>query len=293
MNVIVTSSGLIGTATEVATDPAVLDATICACPLAAVTHVVAPGLSDSLAANNPGSLCASNNYWNQSVFGNGWLSDPTHFSFPSGSSLTLTLNDRDATGAPCDPVTTNCSAQSFASAEYKTFCYHGYGTYTATITPPQQPSSGTVTGFFTYTDGNDGTVGANNTAWHDEIDIELLGRAPQPGDSAAFGSCAGTPLIVQANYFVKGVGNHEKAFCLPFGTYTYSFAWTAGSIVWSFSDSNGSHVLHQVDCMTTPCPTQPGRVFMNLWANTTGDAWVGPFTYNGPWSAVFANVSAP
>ena len=40
-------------------------------------------------------------------------------------------------------------------------------------------------------------------------------------------------------------------------------------------------------------PTQPGRVFLNLWANNSGLSWVGPFTYHGPYHAVFTDVSVP
>jgi hypothetical protein len=279
---------------DLATPAVVADCSnLTACPILTATHTVAAAFSDTLTAQNPARWCASNNYWNHGDFAVGWLSDPTHLAF-SSSGLTLTLNDKDAVGAHCASSSTNCSNRNFASGEYKTECYHWYGTYTATIAPPAQPSSGIVTGFFTYTDGDpvhEGTVGENGTNGHDEIDFELLGRPPIAGD---IGTCTPTSLVVQTNYFAKNVGLHAKAYCLPYGTYTYTFTWASSSITWSILDLIGTTLASRTEPRGTgPWPTQPGRVFLNLWANSSGAPWVGQFTYSGPRSAVFSNVSVP
>lgn len=295
----VSQGSLHGNALVVATPSGVVNRLICpSCPpgtpLVTATHLSAPSFTAAqLATHDSLVWCASDNYWNKFPFGVGWRSDPTHVSF-SSSGLKLTMNDEHAVGVPCSASPSNCAGQSYASGEYKTTCFHGYGLYTATITPPAQPFSGIVTGFFTYTiDGTeDGTIGENNpTSSWDEVDIEILGRPTKSGDIALVSNaCQGTPLILQTNYFAKGVGLHEKAYCLPYGTYTYSFMWTASNITWSV---NGTAIRTENRVPGLPWPTQPGRVFMNLWANTSGQSWVGPFSYNGPRSAVFSNVSVP
>jgi hypothetical protein len=173
-----------GNPLEVATEDGVLDPADCnSCSLVTVTHLVDAALVNEPLSADSDTWCASN-YWNGSAteFESAWLSDPTHVGF-SPSGLTMTLNDRDEAGNPCEPSPgDNCYGASYASAEYKSTCFHGYGTYTATITPPAwsdtNANSGIVTGFFTYTDSvhGDGTVGENNTDGWDEVDVEILGR---------------------------------------------------------------------------------------------------------------------
>ena len=64
----------------------------------------------------------------------------------------------------------DCKGAQHASGEYKTNCFHRYGTYTAKITPPPLNSNnenqGIITGFFTFTRNEpnglgDGTIGEN------------------------------------------------------------------------------------------------------------------------------------
>jgi glycosyl hydrolase family 16/carboxypeptidase family protein len=302
----VSDGGRDHTLRDIATSSSMLDVANCStCPLVTVTHAVAaPIVADPL--TGPSSLwCATEKSWNGAPFSVAWQDDQGpqgHVDF-SPSGLILRMDNEDATNAPCDSNTNNCSYQKYSGGQYHTTCFHGYGVYTATITPPSQPFSGVVTGFFTYTDGTDGTAWENGANPWDEIDIELLGRAPittgPNPDSSAFGSCAGTPLIVQTNYFVKGVGanQNEKSFCLAYGTYTYSFTWTDTKITWSYKDVSGNwHDLRtESRGLGDDWPTQPGRVFMNIWASTSGAQWIGPFNYTltGPKSAVFTNVSVP
>ncbi|HJQ37098.1 MAG TPA: family 16 glycosylhydrolase [Thermoanaerobaculia bacterium] len=286
----------------VATDPSMLDPNTCTnCPLVTVTHVVAGPVNETLTMEPSSGWCASD-YWNQNEFESAWLKDLTHLKF-SNLGMTLTLNEQDAQGNDCDPVTIdpntnkkNCRGAEYAGAEYKTLCYHGYGTYTATIAPPQ-PNPGMVTGFFVMSKpGDDNTVGENGAVGWDEIDIELLGRAPKTGDipttNQNAGSCVAGDLIVQTNYFAKGNGNHEKAYCLPPATYTYRFIWSASTITWEYQDQQGWHPLGLPTTRGSGAwPTQPGRVIMNLWANNSNLSWVGKWAYNGPRTATFSNVT--
>jgi beta-glucanase (GH16 family) len=314
----VKNGSIFGNPLYVATDPNAIDPANCtSCPLVTATHVVAAPFADALAAHDSFRWCASN-FWNgsPSEFGNAWLFNPTgqpkHVTFSASTGLTLTLDNLDEAGAQCIAGGTNCKGAAYASGEYKTNCFHGYGTYTATITPPaplpNNGNSGIVTGFFTYTrtdanDPGDGTIAENNAAssW-DEVDLELLGREPiatdcdLTGDCAAPNNCSAGDLVVHTNYIGKGVGNHEIDYCLPHATRTYSFTWTKDDITWRYVDgANQTQVLRVEQRNGTPnWPTQPGRVFMNLWANDTGQTWVGNFTYPGvPVTAVFKDVSVP
>lgn len=314
----VKNGGLSSNPLFVATDPNAINPANCtSCPLVTATHVVAGPFTDPLTAYDSLRWCASN-YWNGilSEFGNAWLFNPTglpkHVTFSASTGLTLTLDNLDESGGQCIVGGTNCKGSAYASGEYKTKCFHGYGTYTATITPPAKlpanGNSGIVTGFFTYTrtdanDPGDGTIGENNaTSSWDEVDLELLGREPiatdcdLTGDCVAPNNCSAGDLVVHTNYIGKGVGNHEKDYCMPYATRTYSFIWTKDDITWTYVDAaNQTKVLRFQDRNGTPdWPTQPGRVFMNLWANDTGQSWVGNFTYPGvPVTAVFKDVSVP
>jgi len=88
----------------VATDPSMLNPNNCAsCPLVTVTHTVDGPLSEQLTMEPSSGWCASD-YWNQNEFGSAWLKDGTHLAF-SNLGMTLTLNDKDAQGSGCDPVT--------------------------------------------------------------------------------------------------------------------------------------------------------------------------------------------
>lgn len=314
---------------EVATSPLSLDPANCSgCPLVTATHFVdSPFSNDPLTPYDSIRWCRSQ-HWNGSPFINAWLKDAAHIDFTS-SGLVLTLNNKDASGSNCvatgsaDDPSANCRGASYASGEYKTNCFYGHGTYSATITPPPYSATnlndGLVIGFFTFTNDDlsrpddDGTIAENNATppW-DEIDIEVLGRHPISSDCDTSSpcdpqasldpnthNCLNTDLVVQTNFIGKGVGFNlnEQRFCLPYGTYTYSFTWTNTSITWTATDSNGTKVLR-----TTPrssastWPTQPGRVYMNLWGNSlsgSSGVWAGTFSYSSPVSAAFTDVSVP
>lgn len=147
----------------------------------------------------------------------------------------------------------------------RTRSLHGYGTYTATIAPPAQTFTGQhkglVTAFFTFTNNSDDMTLENGVNGHDEIDFEIMGRAPNVSngidDPATCNALAGNPniMVVQTNYFVKGTGNHEIAYCLAFGTYKYQFDWTPTGITWRYHNGSAWQQLRTVSYSTGDGPT--------------------------------------
>jgi hypothetical protein len=70
------------------------------------------------------------------------------------------------------------------------------------------------------------------------------------------------------------------------------FTWTPNKITWSCVDSGGTGQFSWTENRgTDPWPTQPGRVFMNMWVNT-GSTWAGTFSYNGVPNRRFSRMSA-
>jgi beta-glucanase (GH16 family) len=295
----VQKGGRSGESVEVAT-PSTL-ASVCDqnCPLT-VVHLNDAALTNPLTSLDPTSWCATDDRANGSPFDTVWSA--THANV-SPSSVPLTI---DSCTLP------NCHNQPYASGEYKSNCFHGYGLYTVTITPPAQQWDNTMndskikgldTGFFTYTDGGDGTAGSGVANWHDEVDIELLGRKPQSVDylpnAASPGGCINDhDLVVHTNYFAKdnvAAVLHERDYCVSYATHTYTFDWSDTQIIWTV---DGQPLRTAPRPATWPAredwPTQPGRLFMNLWGNSTTDAWAdGPYGYNFPETATFSGVTAP
>ncbi len=260
------------------------------CPLVATTHLGGAGFVEPLNADDPSRWTKADWQNADQLFGTAWKPTTNHVSFANGE-LTLTLTDYGNTPADVcatDPVA-NCHGENYTSGEYRTNCFYGYGTYKAKIRAAR--GDGLVTTFFTYTDIFDGTAGPNNTNWHDEIDIEILGKTP------ASSGCAGT--IVQFNYFIKGTQDPEPK-CLLFDAslmeHEYEFRWTQTEIKW-YVDGVHQHTEFRPS-PTADWPSQPGRVMASVWAgdNTNGGAvaWLGTFNYNAAGiirDAVFSEIS--
>lgn len=159
--------------------------------------------------------------------------------------LRISLTDDEAAGRP------------FASGEYQTRSFFGYGRFEARIKAVAAP--GVVTGFFTYT-------GPTFDAPHDEIDFEFLGNSPRR---------------VQVNYYTGGVGGHETHIDLGFDAskdfHTYAFEWRPDSIRW-FVDGR---LMHKETGARGPLPAAPGKIYLHLWAGRGLDGWIGSFAYPG------------
>src|ERR1041385_7140712 len=287
-----------GESVEVAT-PSMLSSTCDQnCPLT-VLHLNDAAITAQAPLDDATAWCATNDRANGSPFDTVWSSSAPFVS-ASPSSVALTI-------APC--TLPNCHNQPYASGEYKSRCFHGYGLYTVTITPPAQQWDTTLSdskikgldaAFFTYTDSGDGTVGDGIPNWHDEIDIELLGRKPGSGDylpnATTPGGCTNDhDLVVHTNYFAKDHGGHERDYCVSYTTHAYTFNWSNAQIVCTI---DGGPLRTEPRATSGPArddwPTQPGRVFMNLWGNATNAAWAGgPYGYTQPETATFTGVTAP
>jgi endo-1,3-1,4-beta-glycanase ExoK len=169
-------------------------------------------------------------------------------------SLTLQLDQCSTT------LTPPCFNEGFRSGQYQTTCYYGYGTYEATFRAAKGP--GLVTSFFTFT----------NEPRHDEIDFEILGRPIKSSD----GCSSSAQGVLQTNYFVDGDGSlHEQITCLEYDPFTtsktYRFVWSADGIEW-FADADNDGMMESIRKLSLiggdqgPFPTQPGKMFVNLWA---------------------------
>lgn len=280
------------------------------CPLVATTHFGMPAFTDAMNAAdvNPLDPPTSVARWCQSgLWENGYPFEvqwrPDHMAFvPSGidNVMQLTLSDyAAASGSPCchpvnDPNCTACGGEKWASAEYRSRCFYGYGIYEARLKAAK--GAGLVTSFFTYTGPTDGTVGENNSYGHDEIDIEILGRPPFTYEinNPNLQCTSSTDTVIQMNYFAKGVGGHEQIDCLPFDAsqnfHVYKFEWRDNFITW-WVDGVTHPLWTQPRQPNKPWPTQPGRIVANLWASTLVASWIGTFNYTGPQYAEYDYVS--
>jgi beta-glucanase (GH16 family) len=184
---------------------------------------------------------------NGNPFNVGWRAD--HVTFANGF-MSLRLDN-----VPCP---SGCSGKPYASGEYRTNQFYGYGKYEARFKAAK--GSGLVTGFFTYAGPADGLP-------HDEIDVEILGK---------------DTTKLQVNYFVNGTGGHEAMIDLGFdaaaGYHNYAIVWSANSIKW-YVDDKLVHMVLASSC--TPMPATPGRIMVNLWPGVGVDSWLGPFNYTG------------
>jgi cellulose synthase/poly-beta-1,6-N-acetylglucosamine synthase-like glycosyltransferase/beta-glucanase (GH16 family) len=184
----------------------------------------------------------SHGWANGGFFNNGWRAD--HVRTKAGV-MTLKL---DADGCPAA-----CSGKPFASGEYRSRHFTGYGRVEARMKAAR--SVGVVTSVFTYTGPSDGNP------W-DEIDIEVLGR---------------DTTMLQTNYITDGQGGHETTIQLGFDAaedfHDYAFEWSPHAIHW-YVDGKRVHSEHGV---RGPLPSHPGRISANLWPGKEVRHWLGDF----------------
>jgi endo-1,3-1,4-beta-glycanase ExoK len=202
---------------------------------------------DALDSYDTSRWYKSDGWTNGNPFNVGWRAD--HITHASGI-MSLRL---DNTSCP-----SGCSGKPYASGEYRTNDFYGYGKFETRL--KAAAGSGLVTSFFTYSGPSDGLP-------HDEIDIEILGK---------------DTTKMQVNYFVNDVGGHEVLVDLGFDAaaayHNYAIVWSAGSIKW-YVDNSMVYMVSATPC--TALPSVPGRIMVNLWAGTGVDSWLGPFSYPG------------
>ena len=153
------------------------------------------------------------------------------------------------------------SGRGYSCGEYRTNDTFGYGRFEVRMRAAK--ASGIVSSFFVYT----------GSPW-DEIDVEILGKNTSQ---------------VQFNYFVNGVGGHERLVDLGFdasaGYHTYAFDWKAGSISW-YVDGVMKHTVSG-----GTLPSHPAQIMMNLWNGIGVDGWLGAFNYPGPLYAYYDSAT--
>ncbi len=155
------------------------------------------------------------------------------------------------------------SGKQYSGGEYRTRDTFSYGRFETRMIAAK--GSGLVTSFFTYT----------GSPW-DEIDVEILGK---------------NTTQAQFNYFVNGVGGHERIVDLGFdasaGYHTYAFEWEPNAIRWYVDGV----LKHTATGSPTTLPSHPMQIMMNLWNGIGVDSWLGPFTYAGPYTATYDYAS--
>jgi beta-glucanase (GH16 family) len=174
----------------------------------------------------------------------------------SGGIMNIRLDNYSSFGKP------------YSSGEYRTNSTFGYGTFETNMKATK--ASGIVSSFFLYT----------GSPW-DEIDVEFLGK---------------NTTQVQFNYFVNGVGGHEKIINLGFdasaGYHKYAIEYGNGYInwyvdgVWKWGVNNTGLNAPAGAAM----PSHPMQIMMNLWPGIGVDGWLGSFTYPGTLYAYYDYV---
>jgi beta-glucanase (GH16 family) len=188
------------------------------------------------------------NYYNSSMWEirNGTNGLPFNCGFtPQSTSfsngyLTLKLNNTSSYGWP------------YSGGEYRTRSTYSYGKFETSMKPAK--ASGIVSSFFLYTGSP-----------RDEIDIEFLGK---------------NTYQVQLNYYVNGVGGHEKLIDLGFDAsaafHKYAIEYGNGYIKWYVDGA----LKHTVSGGTLP--SHPMQIMANLWPGVGVDDWLGHFYYSNP-----------
>lgn len=197
--------------------------------------------------------------WNKADWTNGGMFNcgwKPDHAYFSGGQLVLKLDNVASHG------------KSYSSGEYRTNNTFSYGTFETNMKAAK--GSGTVTSFFLYT-GN---------PW-DEIDVEILGK---------------DTTKVQFNYYVNGVGGHEKIVDLGFdasaGFHKYAIEYGNGYINW-YIDGKWKWGVNN-NGMNAPkgaaMPSHPMQIMVNLWPGIGVDSWLGRFSYSRPLYAYYDYV---
>jgi beta-glucanase (GH16 family) len=184
----------------------------------------------------------SANWANGAIFDAGWRAD---HAVVQGGRLTLRLTDTPTAGKP------------YAAGEIATQAAIRYGRVEARMQPAK--GDGVVSSLFTYTGPSEGRP-------HHEIDIEFLGD---------------DTTKVQLGYFTDGkhyaVETIDLGFDAAAAPHDYAFEWGPRGITW-FVDGK---VVKREDGSKGPLPSQPSRVFANVWPTKGADGWAGRFVYPG------------
>ena len=192
-------------------------------------------------------------------FNAGWRADHVRFD---GGAMTLQI---DPESCPA-----GCSGRPYASGEFASTRFHGYGRYEVRMKPAKGP--GLMTSFSLTTGPYE------DTRW-DEIDLSFLGSNPRR---------------LQVNYISgSNAVRHDKTLELPFDAsedfHAYGIEWTRTAVHWYVDGKR----IHSETGSGGPLPSTPGRILMNLWPGTgpSTEQWLGHFTYpSAPVTASFEEL---
>lgn len=145
------------------------------------------------------------------------------------------------------------SEMPYTSAEVHRVGFYGYGRYEVVMRASNAP--GVVSSFFTHTGGYRGDP-------HDEVDVEVLGRAPRS---------------LHLNYYNAG-GSDAATIDLWFdaseGDHLYAFEWLPGAIAWYVDGVKVREVSNSTAVVSVP--TTASRVMVNTWVgNRQTEEWLG------------------
>lgn len=159
------------------------------------------------------------------------------------------------------------SDYEMAGGEIRTHAFYRYGYFEVRMQAPR--GSGIVTGMFTYADRARGLK-------PNEIDIEILGRAPK---------------IAELTIHENGRATAKK-ITLPFdssaGMHTYGFDWQPEYVRW-YADGQ---LIHEETGPAARKLVRPQQLLISLWASRKLNAWVGDLdTSRAPWRLDIACVA--
>jgi len=209
--------------------------------------------TDHLDAYDTARWYKADGWKNGPPFDNGWLAD--HIGF-AGGLMSIRLDDTAVLGEP------------YASGNYQSTGFYGYGCYEASFKPVAQP--GVVSSFFTFAGPYDN--GGNGK--HNEIDFEFLGT---------------DMWSVQVNFWTNDdayASSNEYIVPLWFDAsealHRYAFKWMSTGIEWYV---DGVLVYQAVDGQPKATPKATDslqKIMMNVWpVDETASGWAGAFEYPG------------
>lgn len=224
--------------------------------------VAQDGFVDLLNSFDSARWQKSDRWTNGAPFDNAW--DAGHVLLRDGL-LELVLDDAGLLGKP------------YASGEYRTKGYYGYGCYEASMKPVAR--SGVITSFFTFA----GPFDNGGNGQHNEIDIEFV------GDFVFDDGQGSRTSWVQFNYWTNDdayASRNELPAQLDFDAsadfHRYGFKWSSTGIEWYV---DGQPVASAPDSPARPTPKEADslqKIAMNLWpVDSSAAGWAGAFAYPG------------
>jgi hypothetical protein len=166
-------------------------------------------------------------------------------------------------------VATMAQNKAYSGAELYTLEEFGYGKYEARM--KMAAASGTVSSMFLYQDGSEKNDGR---AWV-EVDIEVLGKAPNQFQSNIITGNAAKQITSEKHHTVSPAANEEF--------HTYGIEWTPDYVRWTVDGVEMRKTVkgendprNQVDALKNGKKGIQQGLRFNIWSSES-EAWVGPF----------------